>query len=289
MLAHGFLVDHVALVGCGMIGASIGLGIRKNQIARWISVGDIDADARQGIRDLGFADCVLAANGAAIEGADLVILCVPVNEIGGVAAEIAPYLKLSAIVTDVGSTKRSVLRDVLPHLPPGRFIGGHPIAGSDKSGPGAGDSGLFLGKRCILTLPGNNADPQALELVKSFWNALHAKTEIMTAERHDYIYGQVSHTPQAVASSLMAAMPENILEYTGSGFQSFTRIAGSDAKMWTAIFLENSDNVKVSLREMVAQILRFIDALETGDREFISKTLGSAQNRRHALDKLPPL
>ena len=205
---------------------------------------------RKRVAELGFADKVVATNAEAVEGADLVIVCIPVGACGAVAAEIGPHLKPGAIVSDVGSVKGAVVRDMAPHLPAGvHFVPAHPVAGTEYSGPDAGFAELFVNRWCILTPP-EGTDPAAVERLAAFWRALGANVETMTADHHDLVLAITSHLPHLIAYTIVGTADElrevtqsEVLKFSAGGFRDFTRIAASDPTMWRDIFLANKDAV----------------------------------------------
>ena len=187
---------------------------------------------------------------AAVRGAYLVILAVPVGAVGAVAAEIAPHLAAGTTVSDTGSVKESILRDVAPHLPPGvHLVPSHPVAGTEFSGPEAGFAELFEKRWCILT-PAAGTDPAAVERVATLWRALGSRTEIMDAAHHDRVLAITSHLPHLIAYNIVrtaddleAVTESEVFKYSAGGFRDFTRIAASDPVMWRDIFLNNKDAV----------------------------------------------
>jgi cyclohexadieny/prephenate dehydrogenase len=211
---------------------------------------------------------VAETNVAAVEGADLVIVSVPVGQSGAVAQEIGRHLKPGAIVSDVGSVKASVVRDMAPHIPAGvHFVPAHPVAGTEHSGPDAGFAELFVNRWCILTPP-TGADPAAVEQLAKFWGTLGARVETMTAEHHDLVLAITSHVPHLIAYTIVGTADElgavtrsEVLRFSAGGFRDFTRIAASDPTMWRDVFLANKDAVLEMLgtfNEDLSQLTRAI-------------------------------
>jgi cyclohexadieny/prephenate dehydrogenase len=217
---------------------------------------------------------VAESNAAAVEGADLVIVCIPVGQSGDVAKEIGPHLMQDATVSDVGSVKGSVLRDMAPHLPAGvHFVPAHPVAGTEFSGPDAGFAELFVNRWCILTPP-DNADAAAVEKLKAFWTALGANVETMTAEHHDLVLAVTSHLPHLIAYTIVGTADElsavtrsEVLQFSAGGFRDFTRIAASDPTMWRDVFLANKDAVLEMLGRFNEDVSALTRAIRRGDGE----------------------
>ena len=191
---------------------------------------------------------MVETNVEAVEGADLVIVCVPVGVCGAVAKEIGPHLKAGATMSDVGSVKGSIVRDMGPHLPKTvHFVPAHPVAGTEHSGPDAGFAELFENRWCILTPP-EGTDPKAVERLAAFWRLLGANVETMTPEHHDLVLAITSHLPHLIAYTIVGTADEletvtrsEVLKFSAGGFRDFTRIAASDPVMWRDIFLANKE------------------------------------------------
>ena len=264
--------DTVALIGIGLIGSSISHAMRRRGVARRI-VGAAKTEAtRATALRLGLVDEVFENSADAVREADLVILCVPVRACGPVAAEIAVNLKTGAILTDVGSVKGSVLADVAPHVPKGvHFIPGHPIAGTEHSGPEAGFAELFDGRWCVLTPPAD-ADSSAVARLKAYWEALGSNVEIMPADHHDMVLAITSHVPHLIAFNIVntAAHLERVTEsevikFSAGGFRDFTRIAASDPTMWRDVFLTNKEAVLEMLQRFSEDLTALQRAIRWGD------------------------
>jgi cyclohexadieny/prephenate dehydrogenase len=204
----------------------------------------------------------------------LVIISIPVGQSGAVAKEIGGHLKTGAIVSDVGSVKGSVLRDMAPHLPEGvHFVPAHPVAGTEYSGPDAGFGELFVNRWCILTPP-ENADPAAVERLAAFWRALGANVETMSAAHHDLVLAVTSHLPHLIAYTIVGTADElsqvtrsEVLQFSAGGFRDFTRIAASDPTMWRDVFLANKDAVLEMLGRFNEDIASLTKAIRRGDGE----------------------
>jgi cyclohexadieny/prephenate dehydrogenase len=266
------LFNRLALIGVGLIGSSIARAARlQNAVGSIVATARSPATRRR-VAELGIADQVVETNAAAVEGADLVILCIPVGVCGAVAKEIAPHLKQGAIVSDVGSGKGSVVRDVGPHLPKGvHFVPAHPVAGTEFSGPDAGFAELFVNRWCILTPP-EGTDPKAVEKVVAFWKLLRANVETMDADHHDLVLAITSHLPHLIAYTIVGTADElsevtksEVLQFSAGGFRDFTRIAASDPTMWRDIFLANKDAVLEMLGRFNEDISALTKAIRKGD------------------------
>jgi cyclohexadieny/prephenate dehydrogenase len=266
--------NRLALIGIGLIGSSIARAARAQGAVCEIVATARSAATRRRVAELGLADQVAESNAAAVAGADLVIVCAPVGACGGIAAEIAPHLLPSAVVSDVGSVKGAILRDMGPHLPKGvHFVPAHPVAGTEHSGPDAGFAELFVGRWCILTPP-EGSDPAAVERLARFWRSLGANVESMPAAHHDLVLAITSHLPHLIAYTIVGTADElaevtrsEVLKFSAGGFRDFTRIAASDPTMWRDVFLSNKDAVLEMLgtfNEDLAQITR---AVRRGDGE----------------------
>jgi len=268
------LFDRLALIGVGLIGSSIARAARAQGVVREIVATARSAATRRRVAELGLADRVVDTNAAAVDGADLVIVCIPVGACGAVAAKIGPHLKHGATVSDAGSVKAAVLRDMAPHLPDGvHFVPAHPVAGTEHSGPDAGFASLFVGRWCILTPP-EEADPAAVERLAAFWRALGANVESMPAVHHDLVLAITSHLPHLIAYTIVGTADElaevtrsEVLKFSAGGFRDFTRIAASDPTMWRDVFLANKDAVLEMLGTFNEDLSRLTRAIRRGDGE----------------------
>ncbi len=266
------LFNRLALIGVGLIGSSIARAVRAQGAARTIVATARSPKTRRRVAELGIADQVVETNAAAVEGADLVIICIPVGACGAVAREIGPHLSAGAIVSDVGSVKGAVVRDMAPHLPKTvHFIPAHPVAGTEYSGPDAGFAELFVNRWCILTPPdGANAD--AVEKLAAFWRLLGANVEIMAPDHHDLVLAITSHLPHLIAYTIVGTADElqtvtrsEVLKFSAGGFRDFTRIAASDPTMWRDVFLANKDAVLEMLGRFNEDVSALTKAIRKGD------------------------
>ncbi|WP_417687479.1 prephenate/arogenate dehydrogenase family protein [Roseibium sp.] len=263
------LFDRLALIGIGLIGSSIARVARERNLVREIVISTRSEKTLARAEELGLGDRYCLDAGEAVEGADLVILCVPVGANESVAKWIAPSLKAGAILTDVGSTKGSVVRQVRPHVPDGvHFIAGHPIAGTEQSGPDAGFSSLFENRWCILT-PDGSGDETAIESLSAFWKGCGSNVDVMDADHHDLVLAIVSHLPHLIAYNIVGTADDletvtksEVIKYSASGFRDFTRLAASDPTMWRDVCLNNKD----AILEMLARFSEDLSAMQRAIR-----------------------
>lgn len=250
------LFERIALIGIGLIGSSIARDIKELGLAREVVVSTRSEETLKRAEELELGTSYTTSVADAVREADLVIVSVPVGASEDVAKQIAPHSKAGAIVTDVGSTKASVIAQMAPHMPQHvHFIPGHPLAGTEKSGPDAGFAGLFRDRWCIFTpLPGTDA--AALDRLKGFWLALGSRVDEMDPEHHDKVLAIVSHLPHIIAYNIVGTADDlstvtesEVIKYSASGFRDFTRLAASDPTMWRDICLHNKD----AILEMLAR------------------------------------
>ncbi len=259
------IFPRLALIGIGLIGASIALGARRAGVVGHVAINSRRAETLARARELKLGDSYHADAADAARDADCVILCIPVGACGAVTAAIAPVLKPGAIVSDVGSVKASVVAQMEPHIPVGvHFVPAHPVAGTEYSGPDAGFAELFDNRWCILTPP-PGTDPAAVERMRGFWTALGANVDIMTPEHHDLVLAITSHVPHLIAYNIVGTAADletvtqsEVMKYSAGGFRDFTRIAASDPTMWRDVFLHNRDAVL----EMLGRFVEDLTALQ---------------------------
>ncbi|MFN3624257.1 MAG: prephenate/arogenate dehydrogenase family protein [Hyphomicrobium sp.] len=284
------MFERVALVGIGLIGSSISHAMRRKGLAREIvgsarSTKTIDTALKLSLIGKGYDSAA-----EAVAGADLVILSVPVGVCGPLAAEIAPHLKPGAILTDVGSVKAQVVRDMAPHVPKGvHFVPGHPIAGTEQSGPEAGFAELFDGRWTILT-PEEHTDAKAVQKLKAFWEALGAKVEVMDPQHHDMVLAITSHLPHLIAFNIVntaehleRVTDKEVIKFSAGGFRDFTRIAASDPTMWRDIFLGNKEGVMEMLRRFSRDLEELKAAIEAGDGDTLYRRFTDARTIRRGI------
>jgi cyclohexadieny/prephenate dehydrogenase len=266
------LFRKVALLGVGLIGSSLAHAMRRADLAGHIAGYAKRPETRQRAQAAGFADSLHGELAPAVRGADLVVLCTPVGTFAEIAAEMGPHLEAGAIVTDVGSVKTAVIRDVGPHVPSGvHFIPGHPIAGTEQSGPEAGFAELFDGRWCILTPP-PGTDAAALETLKQFWRRCGSEVEVMDAKHHDLVLAITSHVPHLIAYNIVGTAADletvtesEVIKYSAGGFRDFTRIAASDPTMWRDVFLNNREAVLEMLGRFNEDLSALARAIRWGD------------------------
>jgi cyclohexadieny/prephenate dehydrogenase len=266
------LFERIALIGIGLIGSSLARVVRREGLAGEIVISTRSLETLRRAEELGLGDVYVADAAEAVRGADLVIVSVPVGASGAVAEQIAPALKPGAIVTDVGSTKASVIAQMQPHMPANvHFIPGHPLAGTEKSGPDAGFAELFRNRWCIFTpLPGT--DPAALERLSQFWRRCGSNIDVMDPAHHDKVLAIVSHLPHIIAYNIVgtaddleAVTESEVIKYSASGFRDFTRLAASDPTMWRDVCLHNSEAILEMLARFSEDLASLQRAIRWGD------------------------
>ncbi|MEL6170179.1 MAG: prephenate/arogenate dehydrogenase family protein [Pseudomonadota bacterium] len=268
--------SRVALIGLGLIAASMAHAMRRAGMTAEIVGTARSEETRRVATEIGLCDRVVATAAEAVAGADLVVLATPVGAMGAIAAEIAPHLAPGATVTDVGSVKRAVVDAVVPHLPDGvHFIPGHPLAGTEHSGPRSGFAELFDGRWCLL-LPDDGTDPDSVAALSTFWRALGSNVDLMDVERHDLVLAVTSHAPHliaytmvGVADDLRRVTDQEVIKYSAAGFRDFTRIAASDPTMWRDVFLSNKDATLEILGRFTEELFALQRAIRTGDGDHL--------------------
>ncbi len=266
------IYQRVALIGLGLIAGSMAHAMRRGGLAGEIVGTARSAETRAVAEEIGLCDRVVATATDAVEGADLVVLAVPVGAMGRVAEEIAPHLSAGATVTDVGSVKKDVVDQVGPHLPDGvHFIPGHPLAGTEHSGPRSGFAELFENRYTLLT-PVEGSDPGAVAKLRALWEGMGALVEEMEAEHHDLVLAVTSHTPHliaytmvGVADHLRRVTESEVIKYSAAGFRDFTRIAASDPTMWRDVFLTNKEATLDILGRFTEELFVLQRAIRMGD------------------------
>ena len=282
--------DRVALIGIGLIGSSLAHAMRKHKLAGEITGYARSEATRAKAMEIGLVDKVFPTAAEAVKDADLVILCSPVGTYGDLAREIGPKLSPGAILTDVGSVKGAVVRDVLPHVPKDvHFIPGHPIAGTEQSGPESGFAELFINRWCILT-PLPDADSSAVERLAEFWRACGSNVEVMTPEHHDLVLAITSHLPHLIAYNIVSTAADleevtssEVIKYSAGGFRDFTRIAASDPTMWRDVFLNNKDAVLEMLGRFSEDLSALQRAIRWGDGDMLFDVFARSRQIRRGI------
>ena len=285
----GVIFNRIAIIGVGLIGASIARAVRETGAANSISLYDAAPAARARLRELAIGE-VFDDSAAAAANADLVVLAVPVGAMGAAMEAVAPALKRGAVVTDVGSVKVAVIEALKAHLPAHAIlIPGHPLAGTEHSGPDAGFAKLFNGRWHILT-PLADARPEyaeAVDKLEAFWRALGANVERMDAARHDVVLAVVSHLPHLIAFNIVAMAEDlesvtesEVVKYSASGFRDFTRIAASDPTMWRDVFLNNRDAVLEVLGRFSEDLAALQRAIRWGEGDTLYDLFDRARRMR---------
>ena len=286
MSAAAPLFERMALIGIGLIGSSIARVARREGLVRSIVCAAPTERTRAKALELGLVEAAYADPAAAVDGADLVLLCTPIGAYAEVALKLAPALRPGAILSDVGSVKQAVVRDVGPLVPEGvHFIPGHPVAGTEFSGPESGFADLFRDRWCILTPPpGVNA--AALDRLRQFWTRAGSKVEVMEASHHDLVLAITSHVPHLIAYNIVGTADDlqtvtksEVIKYSAGGFRDFTRIAASDPVMWRDVFLNNREAVLEMLGRFTEDLIALQRAIRWGD----GKTLFDLFTRTRAV------
>lgn len=266
------IYDRVALIGLGLIAGSMAHAMREAGLAGEVVGYARSAETRATAREIGLCDRIEDSAAAAVAGADLVVLAVPVGAMGAVAAEIGPHLAPGATLTDVGSVKQAVIEAVGPHVPESvHFIPGHPLAGTEHSGPRAGFAELFQNRWWLLTpLPGT--DPDAEARLADLLRAMGAKTDRMEPAHHDLVLAVTSHAPHLIAYTMVGVADhlrrvsgEEVIQYSAAGFRDFTRIAASDPTMWRDVFLHNKEATLDILGRFTEELFMLQRAVRMGD------------------------
>jgi cyclohexadieny/prephenate dehydrogenase len=266
------IFERMALIGMGLMGSSIARAARTQNAVRSIVATARSPQTRRRVAELGIADQVVESNVAAVAGADLVIVCIPVGVCGAVAKEIGPHLAAGAVVSDVGSVKGSVIRDMAPHLPANvHFVPAHPVAGTEDSGPDSGFAELFIDRMCILTPPAGT-DAGAVARLTALWQAFGSHVEAMSPDHHDLVLAVTSHLPHLIAYTIVGTAYDlrevtrsEVLKFSAGGFRDFTRIAASDPTMWRDIFLANKNAVLEMLGTFTEDLSTVTRAIRRGD------------------------
>lgn len=268
------MFEKVTLIGIGLIGSSLSHVMRRAGLAKTITVNSRSQETINRAKELNLGDEYHLDAAEAVNGADLVIVCVPVGACEAVAQTIAPALKEGAIVTDVGSVKGSVIKQMKPYLPNTvHFVPGHPVAGTEYSGPDSGFASLFEERWCILT-PLAGTDENAVESLTKFWKACGSMVEIMEPDHHDLVLAITSHLPHLIAYNIVGTADDlatdsksEVIKFSASGFRDFTRLAASDPTMWRDVALHNKDAILETLGRFSEDLSALQRAIRRNDGE----------------------
>jgi cyclohexadieny/prephenate dehydrogenase len=282
--------ERIAVLGIGLIGSSICHAVKKFGVAKDIVGHAKSADTRKIALELGLVSKVFENPADAVKGADLVILCAPIGVCGAIAAAIGPAIEPGAIVTDVGSVKGAILRDCAPHIPEhAHFIPGHPIAGTEQSGPRSGFANLFQNRWCVLT-PLPDSDETAVRKLEEFWTRLGSKVDRMSVEHHDLVLAMTSHLPHLIAYNSVATAADleevtqsEVIKFSAGGFRDLTRIAASDPTMWRDVFLNNREAVLEMLGRFMEELSMLQRAIRWGDGETLFNLFSRAREIRKGI------
>lgn len=270
------IYKNICLIGIGLIGSSIALRARRDGLADKISISTRSVETLDRARALNLGDEYFESAAEAVKDADCVILCIPVGAFEAVGKAIGPHLKPGCTVTDVGSVKASVIAQLKPHLSDNvHLIPGHPIAGTEYSGPDAGFSTLFDNRWCLIT-PEENTDADALSKLTQFWEGLGSKVDVMDVEHHDRVLAVTSHIPHLIAYSIVGTASDleevtqsEVIKFSASGFRDFTRIAASDPVMWRDVFLHNREAVLEMLGRFSEDLAYLQKAIRNGNGDLL--------------------
>jgi cyclohexadieny/prephenate dehydrogenase len=269
------MYNRVALIGLGLIASSMFWAMKRADLAGEVTGYARSPDTRDVAREMGLCDRVCDSAADAVAGADLIVLCVPIGVMADVTREISGMLKPGAVLTDVGSVKRAVINAVEPHIPEGvHFIPGHPVAGTEQSGPRSGFAELFDNRWCLLTP--NGADVTEVKKLRAFWEALGSNVDEMDADHHDLVLAVTSHTPHLIAYTMVGVADDlsrvtdtEVVNFSAAGFRDFTRIAASDPTMWRDVFLNNKEATLEILGRFTEELFALQRAIRQGDGEHL--------------------
>lgn len=284
------MFHRVALIGIGLIGSSLARAMREQGLTHSLVCADVNPAHCTTALSLGLVDEATGDVAQAVRGADLVVVCVPVSACESVARTMAPALEAGCIVMDTGSVKGAVVEAMTPYLPASvSFVPAHPIAGTENSGPEAGFAGLFTGRWCILT-PAPRTDPEAVSRVRTLWERMGAKVEIMTPSHHDRVLALTSHLPHLIAytivdtaATLEGDLQSEVIRYSAGGFRDFTRIAASDPTMWRDIFLSNREAVLDIAQRLTEDLTELQKAIRRGDGDKLFEVFTRARTLRRGV------
>lgn len=281
------MFEKITIIGMGLIGSSLARAIRKHNLAEKLITADQDKAVCDKVKDLDLADAAMTDIRKSVVGSDFVILCVPVGAFAEIGEVVGPALKAGAVVTDVGSVKQSIIESFSPWVPEScSFVPGHPIAGTEHSGPEAGFAELFEDRWCILTPP-PQTDIKAVEKVTKFWEACGSTIEIMDPEHHDLVLAITSHLPHLIAYTIVGTADDleediksEVVKFSASGFRDFTRIAASDPVMWRDVFLNNREAVLEILQRFTEDLTALQKSIRRGDGKYLHDTFTRTRHIR---------
>ncbi len=284
------MFQRMAFIGIGLIGSSLAHVVRRDGLAGEIAVAARKQETLDAAMRLGLADTVTTDPAEAARDADIVFICTPLGAYEAVAKAIAPALKAGAIVTDVGSVKQSAIAAIKPHLPEGvHLVPGHPLAGTEHSGPESGFPELFEGRWHLLT-PEDGTDPDAIAKVRAFWEKTGSKVEVMDPVHHDQVLAITSHLPHLIAytivdtaTQLSTDLQKEVIEFSATGFRDFTRIAASDPVMWRDIFLTNREAVLEILGRFTEDLTAMQRMIRRGDGDGLEEVFSRTRAVRRSI------
>ena len=284
------IFKRITLIGIGLIGSSIARRVKRDGLANHISVSARSQNSLDRAVELGFADTVTLDQEDSVKNADLVIICSPIGAYSDIIQNIRLGLKPGAIITDVGSVKQAVIRDLSPHIPEGiHLVPAHPVAGTEHSGPDAGFPELFEDRFCIIT-PTKQTNKKSINQVTQFWQSLGSKVEIMEPNHHDLVMAMTSHLPHLIAYTIVGTatdlektLTDEVIKFSAGGFRDFTRIAASDPTMWRDVFLNNRDAVLEMLQRFSEDITALQRAIRWGEGDTLHELFSRTREVRRGV------
>lgn len=284
------IFKRITLIGIGLIGSSIARRVKRDGLANHISVSARSQNSLDRAVELGFADTVTLDQEDSVKNADLVIICSPIGAYSDIIQNIRLGLKPGAIITDVGSVKQAVIRDLSPHIPEGiHLVPAHPVAGTEHSGPDAGFPELFEDRFCIIT-PTKQTNKKSINQVTQFWQSLGSKVEIMEPNHHDLVMAMTSHLPHLIAYTIVGTatdlektLANEVIKFSAGGFRDFTRIAASDPTMWRDVFLNNRDAVLEMLQRFSEDITALQRAIRWGEGDTLHELFSRTREARRSV------
>lgn len=279
-------LSQTAIIGPGLLGGSIALALRRKCPDARIAIWARRDEALDGVRAAGIADIASSDLATVVKGSSLVVFCVPIGVMPGLAEKIVPFLSPETLVTDVGSVKAPVLESLVPVFKNrARFVGSHPMAGSEQTGLAAASAGLFEDAVCILT-PDDFSDPEAVAAINNFWTLLGCRTTSLSPAVHDEVVAYVSHLPHLLAATivnLVCSQNRDWLNFCGNGFRDTTRVASGSAEMWSEILQSNRGALRESIVSMIEKLREVLELLNSEDEKRMGKFLTEAKTERDRL------